>query len=275
MLGDAGRSRRSLNGVMNGVKDAISDETAFGPRHAGVGRTPIFIICSPSPRVGKSLIARLLTEFFCFNGQSVVAFDANPNDPSLSHYLPDCTVAAAIGDTKSQMVLFDRLIVNDARPKVIDLAAGLFDPFFALIQDIGFVEEAPKQLVRPVVLFVTDRHRLSIEAYEMVWRRFPNMILVPVHNEAIITTWDGDRFPTRRANGVPLRIPRLPRMLNAVINRNSFSFTEFLYTSVNFPTEVHEWINRCFISFRELQLCILMEDFRPLFNRQRTHRLGN
>jgi hypothetical protein len=256
----------SPDGVMNSVEDAVSDEAASGGRHADINRrTPVFIVCSPRPRVGKTLVARLLTEFFVFNAQPVAAFDASPSPDSLSHFLPDCTVAAAIGDTKSQMALFDQLIINDTRPKVIDLAAELFDPFFALMRDIGFAQEAPKQLVSPVVLFVADQHQLCIKAYEMIWRRFPGIILVPVHNQAAMSSWDSDSFPTRRANGALLRISRAPWTSSAVVNRSGFSFTRFLESPASFSSELHQWINRSFVALRELQLCILMEDLRPLF----------
>jgi hypothetical protein len=228
----------------------------------------VFFICSPRSRVGKTLIARLLTEFFLFDGRSAAAFDTSPNEASLSRYLPEWTVAASINDIKSQMALFDRLIINDATPKIIDLAAGLFDPFFALMRNIGFLEEAPKQSVSPVVLFVADRHQVSSEAYQMIWRWIPGSFLVPIHNQAIMTVWHYRNFPTRRANGVPLRIPSLPWKLNSVVSRKGFSFTKFLDTPVKFPTELHEWINRSFVAFRELQLSILMENFRPLFSRR-------
>jgi hypothetical protein len=259
---------------MSVVNDAISGETDPDRLHTGVnGRTPVFLICSPRPRVGKTLIARLLTEFFLFDGRSAAAFDASPNDASLSHYLPECTVPATISDIKSQMALFDQLIVNDARPKIIDLAAGLFEPFLALMRNIGFLEEAPKQSVSPVVLFVADRHQVSSEAYQMIWRWIPRSLLVPVHNQAIMTAWHYSNFPTRR--GAPLRIPCLPWTLNGVVNKRGFSFTKFLDTPVNSPTELHEWINRSFVAFRELQLSILMENFRPLFNRGCTQRDGH
>jgi len=58
------------------------------------------------------------------------------------------------------------------------------------------------------------------------------------------------------------------------VTKTGFSFARFLDTPVNFPTELHEWINRSFVAFRELQLCILMESFRPLFNRACTERDG-
>jgi hypothetical protein len=255
---------------MSASGDTASRETASDQRIGVNGRTPVFLICSPRPRVGKTLIARLLIEFFVFDGRSVAAFDASPNDASLSRYLPDCTVPATISDIRSQMTLFDQLIVNDATPKVIDLAAGQFDSFFTLMGNIGFLDEATKQAVSPVVIFVPDRDPVCAQAYEMIWRRFLGALLVPVHNQAIMPAWHYANFPTP-ANRAPLRIPGLPWTLNGIVNKKDFSFTEFLDTPVNFPTELHEWINRCFVAFRELQLCILMENFRPLFSRGCTH----
>jgi hypothetical protein len=258
---------------MSTADDAISGETHSDRAHPEVnGRTPVFFVCSPRPRVGKTLIARLLIEFLVFDGRSVSAFDASPNDASLSRYLPECTEPASISGVKSQMALFDRLLINDAKPKVIDLAAEVFDSFFALMGNIGFLEEAPKQSVSPVVLFVADRQQASSEAYELIWRRFPDSLLVPVHNQAVMDVWHYGNFPTWRANGVPLRIPFLPWKLRGTINKKGFSFIKFLETPTNFPTELHEWINRSFIAFRELQVCVLMENFRPLFNRMRTQR---
>jgi hypothetical protein len=258
---------------MSSTDNAILGEAHSNGSNPEVnGRTPVLFVCSPRPRVGKTLIARLLTEFFVFDGRSVVAFDASPNDASLSHYLPECTERASIGDVKSQMALFDRLLINDAKPKVIDVAAELFDSFFALMANIGFLEEAPKQSISPVVLFVADRQQASSEAYELLWRRFPDSLVVPVHNQAVMDVWQYGNFPTWRANSLLLRIPFLAWKLRGATNKKGFSFIKVLETPANFPTELNEWINRSFIALRELQVCILMENFRPLFNRMRTQR---
>jgi hypothetical protein len=257
---------------MRAVNDLAGDTDGVRLHPGGSGRTPVFIVCSPRPRVGRTLIARLLTEFFVFDRRSVAIFDASPNAASLSRYLPDLTIPATISDIKTQMALFDRLIINDGRAKIVDVAAELFDPFIALIRDIGFFAEAAKQSVSPVVLFVADRHQASSEAYQRIWQWFPDSLLVPIHNQAIMDAWHYGRFPSRRANGFPLRIPRLPWTLNSVVNKKGFSFTKFLETPVDAPTELHEWINRSFVAFRELQLSILMESFRPLFNRGCTQR---
>ena len=50
--------------------------------------TPVYIICSPRPLVGKTLIARLLSEFLLLKNGTVNSFDINLKEPSLLEYLP-------------------------------------------------------------------------------------------------------------------------------------------------------------------------------------------
>ncbi len=228
-------------------------------------RAPVFIVSSPRARVGCTLIARLLVEFFLLDERPVTGFDVNAVDPALVRFLPDHTQMAAIGDTRSQMALFDRLIVNDGAPKVVDLAHASFAPFFDLMRQIGFIEEARQRGVDPVVLFVTDRHHVSAAAYDMLLTRFPRLVLVPLHNEHVSAYYDEADFPILRANGVPLRIPRLSPVLNTVINRAGFSFAAFLRRRVAYPTEIHAFTDQAFIAFRELELRLMMEDFRLMF----------
>ncbi len=55
--------------------------------------TPVYIICSPRPLVGKTLLARLLSEFLLLKDGTVSAFDINLKDGHLwqdaAHGPPD------------------------------------------------------------------------------------------------------------------------------------------------------------------------------------------
>ena len=72
-------------------------------------RNSITIVASPRPRVGKTLLARLLTDFHSQQDRSVAAFDLNSGEHTLAQFLPDCVVTANIRDINGQMALFDRL----------------------------------------------------------------------------------------------------------------------------------------------------------------------
>ncbi|MGA7387640.1 MAG: hypothetical protein WBW99_06895 [Pseudolabrys sp.] len=51
-------------------------------------RSSITIVASPRPRVGKTLLARLLADFHLHEGRSVAAFDLNVGERTLVQFLP-------------------------------------------------------------------------------------------------------------------------------------------------------------------------------------------
>src|SRR5437660_9309721 len=148
--------------------------------------TPVYIICSPRPQVGKTLLARLLSEFLLLKNGNVTAFDINLKEPSLLEYLPRTTETADVIDTYGKMQLMDRLIVNDSVAKVIDLGLHAFDEFFKMTDEIGFMKEAVRRVVAPVILFVADTHRGSAAAYSMLKQQVPPNALIAVDNEQVV-----------------------------------------------------------------------------------------
>src|ERR1700680_1588480 len=142
--------------------------------------TPVYIICSPGRLVGKTLIARLLSEFLLLKNGTVNAFDINLKEPSLLEYLPRVTETAEVDNTFGKMQLMDRLIVNDAVAKVIDLGFHAFDEFFQMSEEIGFMKEAARRSVSPVILFVGDIDRASARGHAMLQQQIPATALVTV-----------------------------------------------------------------------------------------------
>src|ERR1700674_5555484 len=172
-------------------------------------QTFVYIICSPRPVVGKTLVAGQLTEFLLLKNGEVVAFDINLKEPSLLDYLPDITETAEIDDTYGKMALMDRLIVNDGIAKVIDLGFHAFDEFFKMSEEIGFIKEAARRGVTPVILFVADTDRVSARGYPMLQQQVPATALVTIDNEYVVR----GELPLAMAHGRTLRIAALPVFL--------------------------------------------------------------
>src|ERR1700734_2426785 len=148
--------------------------------------TPVYIVCSPRPLVGKTLVARLLSEFLLLKSGEVAAFDVNLKEPSLLEYLPDITETAEVDNTFGKMALMDRVIVDDGVSKVIDLGFHAFDEFFKMSEEIGFMKEAARRGVAPVILFVADTDRVSARSYPMLRQQIPATSLVTIDNEYIV-----------------------------------------------------------------------------------------
>lgn len=218
-------------------------------------RTAVYIICSPRPLVGKTLIARLLTEYLLLKHGTVTAFDINLKEPSLLEYLPKVTETADVIDTFGKMQLMDRLIVNDGIAKVIDLGFHAFDEFFKMTEEIGFMKEAARRGVSPVILFVADIDRVSARAFPMLQQQIPPTALVSVDNEHIVR----GELPAAMAEGRVLRIAALPPFLKTYIDRLTFSFTTYLRGEKDSSTELHQWIRENYFSFRELELNLMLQ----------------
>src|SRR6187455_1360469 len=215
--------------------------------------TPVYIICSPRPQVGKTLLARLLSEFLLLKNGTVASFDINLKEPSLLEYLPRTTETADVIDTYGKMQLMDRLIVNDSVAKVVDLGFHAFDEFFKMTNEIGFLKEAMRRNVAPIVLFVADTDRVSARAYPTLREQIPLNALITIDNEYVVR----GELPGEMGLGRVLRITALPSFLKTYVDRQTFSFTGYLRNERDSSTELHQWIRRNYTGFRELELSLL------------------
>ena len=219
---------------------------------------PLYIIASQHPRVGKTLIARLLVEFLRVSSRPLVGYDLDPREPALAAHFPNLVWTVDIADTRGQMALFDRLIADHWRTTVIDLGYGLFEQFFAVMAEIGFEREARRQGIEPIVLFITDSAPITARNYAELRRRLPQTTFVPVHNEATSFMFIPQDFPPSRPEYGVIRVPRLSPIVRGVIDRPGFSFGAYMAKQPGGPTEVHSWIGSIFNEFRELELRLLI-----------------
>jgi hypothetical protein len=217
--------------------------------------TPVYIVASPRPQVGKTLVARLLSEFLLLKNGSVTSFDINLKEPSLLDFLPDVTETADISDTFGKMALMDRVILNDGMAKVIDLGFHAFDEFFKMSEEIGFFKEAARRSVVPIILFIADIDRVSVRSHEMLRRQIPAPQFITVDNEYVVR----GELPDDMDGGRIMRIPALPTFLKTYIDRLTFSFTDYLRQEKDSSTELHQWIRRNYFHFRELELNLVLQ----------------
>lgn len=221
-------------------------------------QAPLYIVTSPRPRVGKTLIARLLFEFLDATGRQPVGYDLNPREPAFAGRFSDRVATVDIANTRGEMALFDRLIAPADRATVIDLGYAAFEKFFAVSAEIGFVRAAQRRLIQPVVLFVADPTPSTTRAYAELQQKAAAVSLVPVHNEAAAVTIATHDYPARRHEYGMLRVPLLSTMVRGAVDRPSFSFAAYLQTPESGPTELHSWVDVVFTEFRSLELRLLM-----------------
>jgi hypothetical protein len=248
--------------------DARGHVGSHEPAAEAKKRALICIVASPRSQVGKTFVARLLTDFLRLDGGKAAAFDLNQEGEALRDYLPGVATAADLGEVRGQMALFDRLIVDDGVAKVIDVGHASFERFFAITQEIRFFEEARRRGIEPMILFAADPHPAAVKGYANLQRRVRSAVLVPVFNEAIVKGRNlRDKFPFAQAVGVPLQIPVLSPMLMAQVDKSSYSFADFhdrlpMPIPLELAFELRTWTRRTFLEFRELELRLLLDRLR-------------
>jgi hypothetical protein len=228
-------------------------------------RNFVTIVASPRPRMGRTLIARMVADFHLHNGRSIAAFDINPDDPALAQYLPDYAAQADVTEIHGQMALFDRLVAEDGVHKIVDLGHPAFKTFFKVAKDIGFAQEARRRDIAPVVLFVVAPDQGSVEAYAALKRDFPKAAVVPVHNEGLGGAQHRDKFSALGPSALLLHFPALAPGLRKQIERRPFSFIDSRYSaggdiSLESHAELQKWLRRIFLEFREMELRVLLSD---------------
>jgi hypothetical protein len=215
-----------------------------------MSRTPVYIVCSPRPFVGKTLLSRLLTEFLLLQRHAVLGFDINLKEPSLIDFLPDVSETADVMHTQGKMQLMDRLIVNDGVGKVVDLGFHAYDEFFKMIEEIGFMKEASRRGVDPIVMFIADSDRTSGASFAKLKRTFSAYPIVAVDNEQVL---QGE--PPASYSGLEtLHIRALPSFLKTYVERRTFSFTGFLRQDSDPSSELNQWIRRNYLRFHEIEM---------------------
>lgn len=234
--------------------------------------TPLYIVASQHPRVGKTLVARLLIEYFRLSGRPIVGYDLDPREPALAAHFPSRVWPVDIADTQGQMALFDRLVADNWRTTVLDIGYGLCEQFFQVMPEIGFEQEAARRGIVPIVLFITDSAPSTVRRYAELRARLPRTLFVPVHNEATSFMFIPNDFPPTRPECGAIRIPRLSPIVRGVIDRPGFSFAGYLGKRPGGPTEVHTWIDTIFSEFRELELRLLIGELESSLRGYATRR---
>ncbi|MEA2904336.1 MAG: hypothetical protein QOI12_1723 [Alphaproteobacteria bacterium] len=257
---------RDSRRVLASVRDDAPVVPALAP--GAKAWTPVYIVASPRPQIGKTFLARLVTDFLQLDGGTVEAFDLNPDATALADFRPGLTTRSTLDGTEAQMALFDRLIAPDGIAKVVDLGHSSFERFFTLVEEIVFVDEARRRALELVILFPADAHPASIKSYGKLLQRFPHTILVPVFNEAILKGRKlREQYPFGRAAAVPLQIPILAPVLRSHADRSTATFADFhgrlpMEIPIGHAFELRSWTKRAFLEFRELELRMLLEKLR-------------
>jgi hypothetical protein len=180
--------------------------------------------------VGKSLVARLLTQYFIDHGQPFLAFDCDKSHGALLRFYSSYSSPVIIDDYQSLDVLIELAAADPERRILVDLAAQSQQPLARWMADSRLLELAPELSLELVYWHVMDNGFDSVELLRKLLDEFGQKIkLVLVLNQV-----RGNRFELLEASGQRTRAEQwgartmsLQRLADATMHKidaNSRSF---------------------------------------------------
>jgi hypothetical protein len=128
----------------------------------------LYVVTSDEARNGKTLVARLLTEYLILAHKNPVLFDAGWPAQGLKDRWPERTFPVDFQKVQGQMALFDRVLSMPVKTGVVDLSWRDLPAFMALAEDIRFKEEASSRGYRLVLFYVIGAMQQSRLAGERI-----------------------------------------------------------------------------------------------------------
>jgi hypothetical protein len=180
--------------------------------------------------VGKSLMARLLAQYFIDHGQPFLAFDCDKTHGALLRFYSSYSSPVIVDDYQSLDVLIELAAADPERRILVDLAAQSQQPLARWMADSRLLELAQELSLELVYWHVMDNGFDSVELLRKLLDEFGQKIkLVLVLNQV-----RGERFELLEASGQRTRAEQwgartmsLQRLANATMHKidaNSRSF---------------------------------------------------
>lgn len=223
-------------------------------------RTLVFFVCSPHSRTGVTTAARLLTDYYLSRGVAVEGFDTDSREPRYAEWFPDLSQVVDIGEVKGQISLFDRLLLCDETPKIVDVWNRSYERLFSTIAEIGFFEEARQIGVSPVVLYQVDATESAAGGALSLATTWPDLWITAIHNEGAAPLGAEAheilaRYPTRGK----FVIPALERPIAKALDDPYLSLADFLQDppqdmSIVVRAALKGWILPIFTQFQSFEL---------------------
>ena len=144
--------------------------------------SPAAIVASLHARTGKTLLARVLGDYFALSGRPPLVFDTDITEQTLRASFPYDTVVVDLAETRDQMTLFDTVARRAPEARIVDVSHHAFRKFFKVMFESQFAAEAHLRNVEPVIFYIADRGADAYEEARHLRERFDDCAFVLVDN---------------------------------------------------------------------------------------------
>jgi hypothetical protein len=190
------------------------------------------IVASLHGRTGKTLLARVLAEYFILSGRRPLLFDTDSTECQLCTCYPHETIVVDLNQVRDQMTLFDTMALAAPEARVVDVSHQSYRKFFRVMNEIDFIAETRAFEVEPIIFYLADRKADSYDEALRLRDRFPDSTLVTVENAFVGPPGESVRrsgpYQAFVTHPLHMTIPLLEPAARVALAEPEFSLSDFM-----------------------------------------------
>jgi hypothetical protein len=188
--------------------------------HAAVSQ--IHLIGGEKGGVGKSMVSRLLAQYFIDHEMPFVGFDTDRSHSSLMRFYADYASSALVDRYEALDRIVESAVEQPGRRVLVDLAAQTHEPLVRWMDESGVLDMADLSGIAINYWHVMDSGRDSVDLLKRLLDRFGQR----VHYVLVKNQLRGDDFgqlersgELERAVGLGAKVLELKRLHDAVVQK--------------------------------------------------------
>ncbi len=182
----------------------------------------IHLIGGEKGGVGKSMVARLLAQYFIDQQTPFIGFDTDRSHGSLMRFYADYASPALVDRYEALDAIIEAAVEQPGRRVLVDLAAQTHDPLVKWMDESGVLDMADLSGLLLQYWHVMDAGRDSVDLLERLLDRFGQRL----HYVLVLNELRGDDFgilersgQLDRALGLGAKVVRIRRLHDAVVQK--------------------------------------------------------
>lgn len=191
--------------------------------------------------VGKSVVARVIAQYFIDRGQPFLGFDTDRSHGSLLRFYSDYASPIVVDKYESLDLIVEAACEQPEKRVIVDLAAQTHDPLVKWMDDSGVLEATGDAGLSLTYWHVMDSGRDSVDLLKKVLDRFGSRLNYVI----VLNELRGDHFDIFEKSGekehalsLNARLISLRRLHETVINKIDAGSTSFWAAKNRTSTDV-------------------------------------
>jgi hypothetical protein len=202
--------------------NSAHDPFAATSPEAPTGESAIHLIGGEKGGVGKSVVARLLAQYFIDNAIPFTGFDSDRSHGALMRFYAGYASPVLVDEYETLDAIFETAVEHPGRRVLVDLAAQTHAPLVKWMDDSGVLDVAAESGVSVNYWHVMDAGRDSVDLLQRLLDRFGARLNYVI----VLNQLRGDDFGAlersgqlARALALGARVVRLKHLQDAVLRK--------------------------------------------------------